>query len=187
MTESAPGTPVNPLPPSTPFSDPWVFYRLSWGSIFAGAFVAISIHLLLTALALSFGLAIGPDLRAEHPVGLTAGAGIAWTLSCLISLWLGGWLAGRTAGHGYGNIGGLHGITVWGVVTFVSFILMARQGSHLGGHYWGEDSGALDEQTEKSLAIIASWTFLTLAVGAFAAGWGGRCGALRGVAFRRMT
>src|SRR5258708_16550239 len=112
----------------------WLF-ELSWGSVFGGCFVALSVHLLLTMLGVSLGVAIislGSDPEAVPHI--TMGTGIAWTVSALVALWLGGWVAGRTAGHGHGNIGGLHGIVVWAVATVVTFLFISgTSGLLIGG------------------------------------------------------
>ncbi len=108
--------------------------RLSWGSIFAGSLVAMSLHLLLTMLGLGLGLRmVNPSTTGNPAMGFTIAAGVAWTVSALISLWVGGWVAGRTSGKGYGNVGGLHGVVVWSVATVLTFTVFSGTVGLLAG------------------------------------------------------
>ena len=163
--------------PST-IGHPWYSYRLSWGSIIAGTFIAMAIQILLMMMEAGFGLTFPTPLNLEHEQGISFVAGIAGVLNYFVSLWVGGWIAGRTAGDGHGNVGGLHGVTVWAVATTAGFLLLPRFGS-----VWLPDLG--ESQVGPLRATGASWSFLATAVGAFAGGWGGRHGALRGFTFRR--
>lgn len=96
--------------------------RLSWGAIIAGCVAALSLHLLLTLLGLSLGIAlVDPAPGQQDGPELSAAAGVAWSVSALASLWIGGWIAGRTGRRGPGNTGGIHGLLVWSVGTVVSF------------------------------------------------------------------
>ncbi len=108
--------------------------RLSWGAIFAGCLVALSLHLLLTMLGLGLGFRVANPYNSDNSaLGFTIAAGVAWTVSALVSLWVGGWVAGRTSGKGYGNVGGLHGIVVWSVATVVSFTIFSSTVGLLAG------------------------------------------------------
>jgi hypothetical protein len=160
--------------------DPWVLSRLSWGSIFAGFFVAAALHVMLAMIAVSFGLRFHYSSESgESAMQLTAAGGVVWALSTVIALWAGGWVAGRTAGHGYGNVGGLHGVVVWGVaVTFASLLISGRAHGRMHDHPMA--------LADHHLPALAAWCFLILALGAFAAGWGGRCGARRAGYFHQL-
>ena len=112
----------------------WLMARLSWGAIIAGTLVAVSLHLLLTMLALGLGLRmVNPYSHEYLATTFTIAAGVAWSVSALISLWVGGWVAGRTSGRGYGNVGGLHGVVVWSVATVASFTLFSGTVGLLAG------------------------------------------------------
>lgn len=95
---------------------------LSWGAIFAGCFTALSIHILLTMLGLGVGVKLVDPVNNDNPVGdFSAAAGIVWSVSALISLAIGGWVAGRSINVGDRRSGGLHGFVVWSLSTVVVF------------------------------------------------------------------
>ena len=100
-----------------------IFRRISWGAIFAGTIVALVIGLALSLLGLGIGLGTVNPATEENPLG-GVGPGAGMAISTLISLFAGGWVAGRLAGFPRSPIGILHGIVVWGVVTLFSFYLM---------------------------------------------------------------
>src|SRR5688572_1503388 len=73
--------------------------RLSWRAILAGAVVALSVHLLLTTLGAGITSFIANPDHNDSPVQtMSLGVAISWTLSALISLWLGGCVAARIEG-----------------------------------------------------------------------------------------
>lgn len=93
-----------------------IFRRISWGAIFSGVLVALSVELIF----LFFGLFIGFQM--------TGGGAVAWTeawylVGIFFSLLIGGWIAARLAGNpGRGN-GMLHGFVVWGLAMFTTAVL----------------------------------------------------------------
>jgi hypothetical protein len=102
---------------------------LSWGAIFAGCVAALSAHLLLTILCMGVGLQTAQPLTNDNiAADISVAAGISWSLSALIALWVGGWVAGRFADVANHGVGRLHGFVVWSlatVVTFASFTIGA--------------------------------------------------------------
>ena len=71
---------------------------LSWGAILAGAVAALSAHLLIALFITGLGLqAINPVTDSGLGEKLSIGLGISWSISALLSLWIGGWVAGRLA------------------------------------------------------------------------------------------
>jgi len=87
--------------------------RLSWGAVFAGAFVAIGLWLLLYTLGLGIGLvAIDPD-NPSSLKGAGIGTGIWSLIAPLIALFLGGLVAGRVAGIIDRGAGAIHGAVLW--------------------------------------------------------------------------
>jgi hypothetical protein len=109
------------------------FDRISWGAIFAGAFTALSIQLVLSLVGLGVGLSTIDPQTGDNPSGSAIGIGavVWWTISSLISLYIGGMIAGRIAGtfNGY-----LHGLITWSVVTIATVLLLS---SALGSAFRG--------------------------------------------------
>lgn len=99
---------------------------LSWGAIFGGCFAALSIHILLTMLGIGLGVRMIDPLTNDNPASdFTATAGIVWTVSALISMAIGGWVAGRSINVGESRSGFLHGFVVWSLATVVVFTFLS--------------------------------------------------------------
>ena len=108
---------------------------ISWSGIFAGALVALTLHLVLGILALGLGLGAvdvvsDPDVESGT---ITGAIGVWWTVSALLSLFLGGWTAGRVAGGPFAPRGVFLGVLVWAIVTLASFWLLTTAISTLLG------------------------------------------------------
>jgi hypothetical protein len=108
---------------------------ISWGAIFAGALVALALHLVLAIFALGLGLGAvdvvsDPDVESGT---ITGAIGVWWTVSALLSLFLGGWTAGRVAGGPFAPRGVFLGVLVWAIVTLASFWLLTTAVSTLLG------------------------------------------------------
>ncbi|HET6243713.1 MAG: hypothetical protein H0V01_08325 [Bacteroidetes bacterium] len=98
---------------------------ISWSSVFAGLIIAFIFQFLLTLLGISIGLATVNPLSQEYPMeGLGIGAIIWWVVTVLLSLFTGGWVAGKFAGaiNTYSKV--FHGILTWGLYTILSFYLL---------------------------------------------------------------
>src|SRR5690554_932003 len=100
--------------------DPW---RLRWSAIFGGAFVALG----LWALLYIFGMAVGlvsvdaASGRFDFP-GLFAG--IWAVISPLVALFVGGFVAARTAGPQDWMSGGIHGVVLWGLTMALGMVFI---------------------------------------------------------------
>jgi len=82
----------------------------------------LSAHLLLTLLCLGIGLQTAQPLTNDNiAADITVAAGISWSVSALIALWIGGWVAGRFADVANRQVGRMHGFLVWSVATIVTF------------------------------------------------------------------
>jgi hypothetical protein len=108
---------------------------ISWSAIVAGAMVALTLHLVLAILGLGLGLGAvdvvsDPDVESGT---ITAAMGVWWTVSAFLSLFLGGWTAGRVAGGPFAPRGVLLGVLVWAIVTLASFWLLTTAVSTLLG------------------------------------------------------
>lgn len=112
------------------------FYRtLSWRAIFAGVVAGLAVHLLLTLLGIGIGAGILDPVTDENPIAnFSTGAAVAWGVSALIALFIGGWVAGRFVPAGYKRSGCLHGFLVWSVATIVMFgVVGSTTGAAIGG------------------------------------------------------
>jgi hypothetical protein len=109
--------------------------KISWSSIFAGFIVAVIIHFLLSLLGIGIGLATVQPMKQQNPLeGLGIGAIIWWVLSVLISVFIGGFVAGRWAGALKTSGRSFHGVLSWSLFTMFSFyILTTTLGGLIGG------------------------------------------------------
>jgi hypothetical protein len=174
------------------------FARVSWGSIFAGALIAMAVQLILTLIGTAIGLATLDPGTSDNPSATALGAGAAiWLLiSSVISLFVGGYIAARLGGT---FNGWLHGLTTWAVVTMLTLILLSTavgnligSASGLGNFSAGDlrrsarqtserassrsgDSAAAEAAANRGAASSGA-AALGLILGALAAAFGGRKG-----------
>jgi hypothetical protein len=106
----------------------------SWGAIFAGATAGMAVHFLLLMLGTATGLGAAEPATDDNPIAsFGIGAGIVWTISALISLWVGGWVAGRYAARTSRGTGRVHGFLVWCVATIAGLLLVVTGGGAIVG------------------------------------------------------
>ena len=99
--------------------------RVSWGAIFAGALVAVVTGFVLNLLGLGVGLqAFDPASDPDTLSGFGIGQGIWAIVSSLVSLFAGGWVAGRLAGMPRTVDGAIHGVVVWALTTLLTLYLL---------------------------------------------------------------
>ncbi|MDY7226623.1 hypothetical protein [Hyalangium rubrum] len=112
---------------------PGVPFKLSWGAIFGGTFVALGVWVLLYSLGLALGLSsVDPaDPGSARAAGI--GTGIWSLIAPLIALFAGGLVASRTAGVLDKTGGALHGAVLWGLTTLAGVIIMGMAISSLLG------------------------------------------------------
>jgi hypothetical protein len=107
---------------------------VSWGSILAGVTAAIAVQLLLNLLGIGFGAATINPQQGQPGQGLAVGAVIWFVISSIISLFVGGWIAGRLAGTPNQKEGALHGFVTWALASLALFYLLSTAvGGLLGG------------------------------------------------------
>jgi hypothetical protein len=123
-------TATAPWPTFGSFDRP--FARVSWGSIFAGAIIALATQLVLTLIGMAIGLATINPASGGTPSGTALGLGATiWLLlSSLISLFVGGYIAARLGGT---FNGWLHGLATWGLVTMLTIMLLTTAAGGLIG------------------------------------------------------
>ncbi len=114
------------------------FRRISWGGIFAGLFLVLSVQLLLSMLGLGIGLGmVQPGQGGVPNVGaIGIGAAIWWVVTYLIALVIGSYAAARLASVGLRFDGVLHGLVTWAFALMVTFYLLTTAvGGVLGGAF----------------------------------------------------
>lgn len=103
--------------------------RVSWGAILAGAICAIGLQILFALLTAGMGLSTASEGEA---VGW--GAGLFFAVGAIVSLFIGGWVAGRLAGWPGGLSATLHGAVVWALVMIgVAWMGVSITGAALRG------------------------------------------------------
>lgn len=108
--------------------------RIAWSAVIAGSLVALAVGLVLAILALGLGLGAIDVVSGEEESGTVTGAvGIWWTVSAMLSLFVGGWVTGRIAGGPFTPGGVFLGVLVWALVTLASFYLLSTTVSTLVG------------------------------------------------------
>jgi hypothetical protein len=110
--------------------------RVAWGAVVAGSLVALAVGLVLAILGLGLGLGAVDVVSGEDADAgtITGAVGVWWTVSALVSLFVGGWVAGRTSGGPFTPGGLLLGILVWALATLASlYILTTTVSTVIGG------------------------------------------------------
>jgi hypothetical protein len=104
---------------------PGAIKRISWGAVFAGVVVAMVLQLALSLLGFGIGVGTIDPVEERDPMsGLGTGALIWWVVTMLLSLFAGGWVAGRLAGMPTTFDSILHGILTWSLFTLLTFYLL---------------------------------------------------------------
>ncbi|MFN7116192.1 MAG: hypothetical protein ACK4TA_05295 [Saprospiraceae bacterium] len=109
--------------------------RISWSAVFAGVLVAVVTQILLTLLGLGIGLGTIDPLEESKPLqGLGIGSAIWYIISSLLSLFAGGWVAGRLASTPRLFDGIIHGVLTWCLATLLTlYFLTTTIGNVVGG------------------------------------------------------
>jgi hypothetical protein len=109
--------------------NPPIPFKLSWGAIFGGAFVALGVWVLLMALGLAVGLTAMDPANPQSARGAGLTTGIWSVIVPLVALFGGGLVAARGAGLLDRTGAAIHGAVVWGLTTVGGVVLI---GSVLG-------------------------------------------------------
>ncbi|MBD2576926.1 hypothetical protein [Oscillatoria sp. FACHB-1406] len=97
--------------------------RVRWGPIVAGLVIAIATQLVLSALGGGLGLTAGATGTDAGAVGI--GVGIWAIISLLLSLFIGGWVAGKTSGPMNSKTALLNGAILWATTLALGSWLLA--------------------------------------------------------------
>ena len=146
-----------------------------WGPIWAGLLAAIGTIVALTTLGTAVGLSTGEAATT----GITTAGGIWAAIVMLVGLFIGGWLAARTAAVGGRFMGMVHGSLVWALAVFISVILAAIGGAAALGVILGQSvTSVFGGQVTPGTAAATIWTlFAALIIGLIVAAIGGWIGA----------
>lgn len=99
---------------------------VSWPAIFAGVSAALAFQVLFMLLGAGLGFAIYAPLTDDNPIAsLGTGAAIVQGISAVLSLWLGGWVAGRFTPAAVRSTGWLHGFSVWCAATVAGVMIVS--------------------------------------------------------------
>jgi hypothetical protein len=147
MTQQQPVTPrargdseAPHLSPVTPAEDARTILinQISWGAVFAGVVIALTLQLLLNLLGIGIGLATIDPSAANNPDPKTfsIGAGVWWAISGIVAALIGGYAAGRLSGRPKESTTGWHGLIAWAGTTLVVFYLLSTAlGAVVGGAF----------------------------------------------------
>jgi hypothetical protein len=101
-------------------------FHISWGALFAGAAAALAMWVLLYALGLALGLStVDPkDTDTLRATGVFTGI---WGLATpLVALFIGGLVAGRSAGPLSRGGGAIHGLVVWSLTALAGLYMVVN-------------------------------------------------------------
>lgn len=91
---------------------------VSWGAIFAGAFIALAVQIVFTLLGSAIGLStFDPQQGETLEAGATTAFGIYFLITMIISFFVGGYCASRLAGFKFRTAAMLHGLSSWAVIS----------------------------------------------------------------------
>jgi len=108
--------------------------RISWGAIIGGTIIALVAQITLSLLGIGIGASTIHVQSGQTGSGLGSGSAIWLVLTILISLFAGGYVAGRLAGFPAKQEGMLHGLITFGLVTLLSlYFLTTALGAIIGG------------------------------------------------------
>jgi ElaB/YqjD/DUF883 family membrane-anchored ribosome-binding protein len=111
-----------------PEGEPALPPRVSWGAIFAGGVVAVTVGVMLAILGVAIGASTVDATTGETPGASTFSmAAGGWLLvSNLIGLAVGGYVAARLSGTADKTDSALHGLSVWGIGYLLSVVLLGN-------------------------------------------------------------
>lgn len=104
--------------------------RISWGAVFAGGLISLIVYLVLSVLGTAIGASALDPLSDAHPLaGFGTGTGVWLTVTTLLSIFAGAYVAGRSAP----GQGALHGVLAWSLTTLATVWLLASLATGLAG------------------------------------------------------
>lgn len=118
-------------------------FKLSWGAVFGGTFVALGVWILLYALGAAAGLTAVDPFNPSSAKSAGIGMGIWYVIAPLIALFVGGMVGARAAGVIDRMGGAIHGAVIWGFTTVAGFAVVTFLLGNLLGAVFGLGGRAL--------------------------------------------
>lgn len=143
---------------------------IRWGAVFGGMVIGLALLIVLTTLWMALGVGTGVEGIEGNLNWFIAG-------SAILAMFVGGMLAGWLSGVPGAGPGFFNGLTVWGLILIASIFIGAPGAAQLLG---ADIAGLqLDAGTIGGDTSTALWAgFVSLLVGAVAAGLGGALGGI---------
>jgi len=113
-----------------------VINRVASGPVIAGVVMALVAQFIFNLAGIGLGVVtLLSDTTSNYTVAnLSLGTAIWWTVSGIVSAYLGGYTAGRLSGDPTESSAGWHGLTSWATsVLILSCLIMAGSGAVMGG------------------------------------------------------
>jgi hypothetical protein len=114
--------------------------KISWGAVFAGVAVALSVQVLLNLLGVGIGASVIDPATSDNPsAGAFSMVGVIWfVVAGIVASFIGGYIASSLSGRPVKSTGGYHGLTSWAVTTLlVLYLLTTSVGAIVGGAFSG--------------------------------------------------
>lgn len=114
--------------------------RISWGAVFAGVVLALTIQFALNLLGVGVGAAVIDPGTSDNPgaAAFSIAGGLWYVAAGLIGAFVGGYVSSRLSGPAAKTVGGLHGLTTWAATTLVILYLLTTSiGALVGGAFSG--------------------------------------------------
>lgn len=119
------------------------FNQISWGAVFAGVVLALTVQFLLNLLGVGIGAAVIDPGTADNPGAGAASivGGLWYVVAGLIGAFAGGYVSSRLSGRPVKSTGSFHGLVTWAVTTLVVLCLLTTSvGALVGGAFSGLSS-----------------------------------------------
>lgn len=134
---------------------------ISWGAIFAGVALALSVQVLLNLLGIGVGASVIDPATSDNPsAGAFSTVGVIWlVVAGIVASFLGGYIASRLSGRSVKSTGGYHGLTSWAVTTLlVLYLLSTSVGAIVGGTVSGLGTmlGGLGQTVAAAAPVVAN-------------------------------
>ncbi|MBA2544809.1 MAG: hypothetical protein H0V17_34510 [Deltaproteobacteria bacterium] len=141
---------------------------MRWTAVLAGSAVAIASWMLLQLFGSGVALKMLDtyDYDRVHAIGIGSSA---WSVIALVvSLFLGGLLAGKIDGHHEKRVAGLHGLLVWAVTAIVGVVSVTSSISMMAPSFLSRDLAVHGEEVRAHVMDAANTTGCAMLVASLA-------------------